>query len=124
MLDGRTAVLLQKINEWCADGKYKVLEREDFLSAFPAYLQEEEGVDGMLSYLAEHEYIDIQYSDRERGVYCLYPLPAGRLYAERIHESLEEKRSALRKNLLVSFLGGLAGALVGSGVVAAVALWV
>jgi hypothetical protein len=124
MLDGRTAVLLQKINEWCADGKYKVLEREDFLSAFPAYLQEEEGVDGMLSYLAEHEYIDIRYSDRERGVYCLYPLPAGRLYAERIRDDLQTERSALRKNLLVSFLGGLAGALIGSGVVAVVALWV
>jgi hypothetical protein len=123
MLDGRTAVLLQKINEWCEDGKYKVLERADFLAAFPVY-QEEEGVDGMLSYLAEHEYIDIRYSDQERGIYCLYPLPAGRSYAERLQDEQQNERSTLRKNLLVSFLGGLAGALIGSGTVAAIALWV
>lgn len=122
MLDRRTAILLQKINELCADGKYKVLDKDDLLSAFPAYLsQGEDGLDGMISYLGEHEYVDIKYVDREKGVYCLYPLPAGRLYAERTQDKREEKKQSFRKSLLVSFFGALAGAALGSGMVAAIA---
>jgi hypothetical protein len=41
-----------------------------------------------------------------------------------LQDEQQNERSTLRKNLLVSFLGGLAGALIGSGTVAAIALWV
>lgn len=118
MLDERTAFLLRRINELCSDGNYKVLEREDLLSAFPDYLREEEGLDGMLSYLKEHEYVDIRYADGERGIYCLYPLPPGRLYAEKVNEKRAEREKNFKKNLLVTFLGAFAGALLGAGTVA------
>lgn len=119
MLDRRTAFLLRRINELCADGNYKVVEKEDLLSAFPAYEQKgEEGLDGMLSYLKEHEYVDIRYADKERGIYCLYPLPPGRLYAEKMNEKREEAEKNIKKELLVTFFGAFAGALLGAGMVA------
>ena len=119
MLDRRTAVLLQKINLLCVDGNYKILEKEELLSAFPSYLpQGEEGLDGMLKYLQEHEYIDVRYADKERGVYCLYPLPAGRLYAEKVSQKKAETANGIKKILLVTFFGAFAGATFGAGMVA------
>ncbi len=119
MLDGRTAILLNRINELCRDGNYKVIERGELLSAFPAYLsQGAEGLDGLLSYLAEHEYIDVKYADREGGVYCLYPLPAGRLFVEKQEAQAREKEKNLVRFFLSALAGGLLGGAFGSGMVA------
>lgn len=124
LLDGRTAFLLQRINELCADGNYKVVEKEDLISAFPdSHMQGEEGLDGMLTYLQEHEYVDIKYADRERGVYCLYPLPPGRLYAEKIYEKRREEGKNFKKVWLATFFGAFAGALLGTGMVALLAVF-
>lgn len=119
MLDKRTAFLLQKINLLCADGGYKILEKEELLSAFPAYLsQSEEGLDGMISYLKEHEYVDVKYADGNKGVYCLTPMPAGRLYAEKNFEKRAETARNFNKVLLATFLAAFAGASLGAGMVA------
>ncbi len=119
MLDRRTAILLQRINELCADGGYKILETEELLSAFsPELAQSEEGLDGMLSHLKENEYISLKYADTVRGVYCLSPLPSGRLYAEKVLQKRMEKVKNFQKTLLVNFLGSFLGALLGAGMVA------
>ncbi|MBQ9081692.1 MAG: hypothetical protein IJY26_03555 [Clostridia bacterium] len=119
MLDKRTAFLLQKINVLCADGNYKILEKDELLSAFPDHLaQSEEGLDGMLAYLQEHEYVDIKYADKERGVYCLYPLPAGRLYHEKTSERRAEAVSSFKKFLFTAFFAAFLGAFFGAGIVA------
>lgn len=118
MLDGRGTILLNRINELCRDGNYKVVERADLLSAFPSVLaQGAEGLDGIIGYLAEHEYIDVKYADRENGVYCLYPLPAGRLYIEKSQTENDEKKKNLLRFFLSALLGGFVGAAFGSGMV-------
>ncbi|MBR7099636.1 MAG: hypothetical protein IKC91_00570 [Clostridia bacterium] len=119
MLDRRTALLLQKINLLCVDGSYKILEKDELLSAFPAYLpQGEEGLAAMLQYLKEHEYIDVRYADKERGVYCLYPLPAGRLYAESVTNEQAKEARELKRILLAAFLSAFVGSTLGAGMVA------
>ena len=121
MLDKRTECLLQRINSLCADGNYKVLDKDDLLTAFPPYLaQSKEGLNSILSYLREHEYVSVKYADAERGIYCLYPLPAGRLYSERLSERKAEAALNFKKVLFATFFGAFAGALLGAGMVAVI----
>ena len=72
----------------------------------------------MLQYLKEHEYIDVRYADKERGVYCLYPLPAGRLYAESVTNEQAKEARELKRILLATFLSAFVGATLGAGMVA------
>lgn len=122
MPDEQTKFLLQRITELCADGNYKVVEREDLLSALPSGMQEGD-LDGMLSALQAQEYVDIKYADRARGVYCLFPLPSGRNYAERLREKRFEEEEKTRRSLLVSFFGAFAGGALGAGMVALICLF-
>lgn len=122
-MDKRTALLLQTINSLCEDGRYKVVEKQDLLAAFPtAFMQGEEGLDGMISYLKEHEYIDVRYADKGRGVYCLYPLPAGRLYAERLAAKRAERNENFKRIFLASFLASLSATLFALGMGAVIYL--
>lgn len=108
MLDKRTSFLLKKIDELCDDGKYKIVDESDLLSFFPAeYGVTRDSLKEMLSFLRSHEYINVKYSDR--GMFCLCPLPSGRIYVEK---DKERKREDQRKYLLpccLSFLGGFVG---------------
>ncbi len=120
MLDSRTALLLRHINALCADDNYKIVEKTELLGAFPAALAPSAaGLDGMLEYLKENGYVDVRYADRQRGVYCLLPLPAGRLYAEQALLRRAESAAQFRKILLASLGGSFAGALLGAGMAAA-----
>lgn len=114
MLDKRTHLLLSRIVLLCADGSYRVVEEKDLLSCFPERVKTDgEGLFHMLRYLREHGYIDVKYA--EEGVYCLSPLPEGRMYDERMRRERSEgvKRRAFL--FVCTLLGAFAGAFAGAG---------
>ena len=113
MLDKRTSFLLAKINELCAEGSYKIVEKGELLSCFPERLQiDEEGLKQMMNYLQEHRYIDIRYA--EDGVYCVCPLPDGRRYFEDVREAKGATGRNRRDIVLLTVIGGFLGAFLGS----------
>ena len=114
MLDKRTSLLLEKINELCKEGSYKIVEESELLSCFPIQMKADaDGVRQSLRYLFAHKYIDIRYE--EDGVYCLCPLPEGRQYFENERalrwDSVRRRRDTLLFTALGAFLGGLLGSL-------------
>ena len=121
MLDKRTHYLLSRIIELSSDGSYKVVEEKDLLACFPLKLKTDgEGLVHMLNFLREHGYIDVRYA--EEGVYCLSPLPEGRMYDERFRREREEtvKRRAIL--FIFTLLGAFAGAFAGAYLAAVIAL--
>lgn len=115
MLDLRTSILLEAINTFCDTGSYQVLDKSDLQDYFPEkYAVDGVGLSQMLEFLQQHEYIDVKYADDT--VCCLSPLPAGRLYFERMTEQKRENRLRYRQvgfaALLGSFLGGLLAGLL------------
>ena len=113
MLDKRTSLLLAKINELCAEGSYKIVEKDELLACFPERLQvDEDGLKQMISFLEEHRYIDVRYA--EGGVYCVCPLPEGRLYFENLREEKGAKGRSRRDTVLLTVLGAFLGAFIGS----------
>lgn len=117
MLDRRTGKLLEKLNALCASAAFCLVEEEELISAG----EDGESVKGMLGFLKDRGYLEIQYA--EDGEYCIRMLPEGRLYSER---ETAEKRDELRRNrreILSAFLGGLIGAFVGGGAVALAVLF-
>ena len=113
MLDKRTSFLLAKINELCSEGSYKIVEKGDFLACFPVKFHvDEDGLAQMMSYLAERSYIDIRYADE--SVYCICPLPEGRLYFENLREAKGGTRRNRRDTVLLTVFGAFLGAFVGS----------
>ncbi len=114
MLDKRTSALLFKINALCRTGSYQIVEESDLLSCFPEKTaMDTDGLRRILSYLKERGYIDIRYA--EDGIYCLCPLPDGRLYFENAlrerSDSARRNRSVFAVTALGAFLGSLFGAL-------------
>lgn len=120
MLDERTSRLLDKINRLCGESGYKIAEEGELLSSLPQ--SDEEELSRLLHYLEERRFIDVKYA--EEGVYCLCPLPEGRLYFERARgQRLEEIRR--RKELFLwSFLGALAGGIFSAILTHVLILWV
>lgn len=113
MLDKRTSFLLAKINELCAEGSYKIVEKSEFLASFPERFHvDEDGLAQMMSYLAERNYIDIRYADE--SVYCICPLPEGRLYFENLREVKGGTRRNRRDTVLLTVFGAFFGAFLGS----------
>lgn len=121
MLDKRTHLLLSRIIELCSDGSYQIVEEKELLACFPAKLQTDgEGLVHILRYLREHGYIDVRYA--EEGVYCLSPLPEGRMYDERTRR---ERAETLKKRLYLfvfTLLGAFTGAFAGAYLAAVIAL--
>ena len=113
MLDERTSLLLNKINEICGEGGFKIAEEGELLAAFPKSAGvEAEELRRILRYLEERRYIDVKYA--EDGVYCLCPLPDGRLYFETAREQKAETVRRRRGALLLSAVGAFIGAALGS----------
>lgn len=116
MLDKRTSAVLDKINTLCSDGSYKIVEADELLAALPAsHASDAEGLSQMLRYLSEHEYIDIKYA--EGDVYCVCPLPGGRMYFENVKETKSTSFRRRRDTVLLTALGAFLGAFLGSVVV-------
>lgn len=111
MLDERGSALLEKINGICCGSGFKIFEEEDLLSSFSGGLQQEE-LKSLLCDLEEKRYIEIRYA--EDGVYCLRPLPEGKLYFEALRrqrrEGVRRRTDAFFLSALGGFLGSLAGA--------------
>lgn len=123
MLDERTSVLLEKINELCGGSGYKIAEEDELLSCFPARIKADgEELSRILGYLEERRYIDVKFA--EAGVYCLCPLPEGRLYFEKLREERFEGTRRRRETFLLSLVGAFLGGLLGAAIVGLVFLWV
>ena len=123
MLDQRTSILLEKINELCAGGGFKIAEEGELLSCFPSYLKtDKEELSRILRYLEERRYIDVKYA--EEGVYCLCPLPEGRLYFENAREKRYEGARRRREMFFVTALGAFLGGFLGTLVVYMISLFV
>ena len=89
------------------------METEELLSAFPpSFGVDKESIAQMMRYLSEHKYIDIKYS--EDGLYCLSPLPEGRMYFENAKEAKGSSFRRRRDTVLLTALGAFLGAFVGS----------
>ena len=85
MLDVRTSLLLEKINTLCGEGGFQIAEESDLLASFPAaYKVGKDELSRIMRHLEASGYIEIKYA--EDGVYCLCPLPQGRLYFETLRE--------------------------------------
>lgn len=115
MLDDRTSALLEKINELCHGGGYKIAEEGELLSCFPSSFNiDKEELKRILRYLEERRMIDIKYA--EEGIYCLCPLPEGRLYFENLREKRFEgarrRRELFLTTALAAFIGAFFGALL------------
>ena len=116
MLDERASALLEKINTLCSDGSYKIVEADELLSALPSSLSSDaEALSQTLRYLAEHDYINIKYA--EGDVYCLCPLPGGRMYFENVKVAKSSSFRRRRDTVLLTALGAFLGAFLGSVVV-------
>lgn len=112
MLDLRTACLLDKVNQYCREGGYRIFEEQELLDCFPEKLRvDRDGLAHSLRYLSENGYLDIRYS--EEGLYCLCPLPQGRAYSENVRTARTEASRKKRENLLVVLLGAFFGGLIG-----------
>lgn len=114
MLDKRTGALLFQINALCKEGGYKIIEERELLSRQSGSAEDKECLSRTLSYLKERGYIDIRYA--EEGVYCLCPLPDGRLYFENVlrerSEDSRRRRSMFALTLAGAFVGSFVGALL------------
>lgn len=116
MLDKRTGKLLNAINGFCREGSFRIVDEEELLSCFDA----KDGVDAesvrtMLGYLRDRSYIDVQYA--EEGVYCVRPLPDGRLYSENATERRRDGSRRRRELALITAAGAFLGAMLGSAAV-------
>jgi len=118
MLDKRTEILLNIINNSCEEGSYKVLEISEFLNQFPPKkCPDKDGLADMVNYLRERDYIKCKYSDDK--VYCIAPLPKGRLYHE--NAKIEQKNKFSYKKLVyMAFLGSVLGGILGAAIHAVV----
>jgi hypothetical protein len=118
MLDKRTEMLLIAINNRCGEGSYKVLEKSELINAFPQkFRPDNEGLSDMVNFLCEREYLKCKYSDD--NVFCLSPLPKGRLYHE---NSLNEQKNkfSYRRLVVTAFIGSVLGGVLGAAIHAVV----
>ncbi len=111
MLDERASALLEEIDRLCGEGGFKIAEEEELLSSFSGTVQREE-LKRLLCDLEERKYIEIKYA--EGGVYCLRPLPEGRLYFQTLKEQRREGMRRRTDVLMLSMLGGFLGSLFGA----------
>lgn len=123
MLDERTSLLLEKINDLCGEGGFHIAEESELLSAFPtAYRVEKDELMRILRHLERAGYLEIKYA--EEGVYCLCPSPEGRGYFETMREKRIENGRRRREIFLISLLGAFCGGLFAALLVSLISMWV
>ena len=113
MLDTKCTLILKVLQKECKNGSYKILDKNDIISALPTrYRCDTEELDHIISYLERQDYISVKYDDD--NIYCLCILPA-------INEiSTPKKKKKGSKFILplvvfiLSFIGGFIGSLIAS----------
>lgn len=90
MLDTLSTKLLEKLNEICYDGNYKVLSKEEVISFLSMYNVDENSLDNIVKHLETREFINVKYNND--GVYCLALMPKGRLLDEKSKQDKLEKK--------------------------------
>ena len=115
MLDRRTGILLNKLNELCTSTSFNMIEGKDLL------LEGEDGdsLKSIIDFLADKGYLELRYAEDEE--YCVRMLPEGRLYSERAALEKREEARRSRKETVYAFFGALIGAFIGGGIVALIA---
>lgn len=99
MLDKRTEIILMAINKECQSGSFQVIEVGDLIAALPKkYLPDQNLVTQCVNALAREGYIEVKYHDSE--VFCLCPLPKGRM----VYENKQEKKGLAKRYVLLSVL--------------------
>lgn len=99
MLDKRTEIILMAINKECQSGSFQVIEVGDLIAALPKkYLPDQNLVKQCVNALAREGYIEVKYHDSE--VFCLCPLPKGRM----VYENKQEKKGVAKRYVLLSVL--------------------
>ena len=99
MLDKRTEIILMAINKECQSGSFQVIGVGDLIAALPKkYLPDQNLVTQCVNALAREGYIEVKYHDSE--VFCLCPLPKGRM----VYENKQEKKGVAKRYVLLSVL--------------------
>ena len=99
MLDKRTEMILMAINKECQSGSFQVIDVGDVIAALPKkYLPDQNLVTQCVNALAREGYIEVKYHDSE--VFCLCPLPKGRM----VYENKREKKGVAKRHVLLSVL--------------------
>jgi DNA-binding MarR family transcriptional regulator len=110
MIDKRTAQLLTKLNQLCADGSYKIIEKTELRQ--PHNSADISAVTQMIRYLQDNEFIDVKYTDE--NVFCLTVLPKGRVAVENV-KNKSDRHGVDKKTLaiwgIIYFMGAFLGAL-------------
>lgn len=102
MLDKLTSKILESIVNLCNDDGYKVLSLQDISANLPKkYNLANDTLKSNISYLSNHEYIEIKYM--EGDVVCLRLLPKSRIYFE---DELDYDRQykATKKLIIISII--------------------
>lgn len=100
MLDKRTEIVLMAINKQCASGSFQVIEVNDLICALPKkYLPDANLVTQCVNALDREGFVEVKYHDSE--VFCLCPLPKGRM----IFENKVEKKINAKRWILWVILG-------------------
>lgn len=118
MLDARSSAVLGKINELCGEG-FKIAEEGELLSCLPGGTGEE--VRRIVGFLEEQRLVEIKYA--EDGVYCLCPLPEGRLYFENARRAQYEETCRRRGYFFTALAGAFLGALTAGLIMFALWWW-
>lgn len=114
MLDTKTNLVLKIIQRECKNGGYKIVDKNDIISALPNKFRcDIDELDHITSYLERQDYISIKYDDDI--VYCLCILPTA-------NEILSKNGKSERKNkpyswfwvFLLAFLGSFLGCFIAS----------
>lgn len=114
MLDTKSTLILKVLQKECKDGSYKILDKNDIISALPTrYRCDTEELDHIISYLERQDFVSVKYDDD--NIYCLCILPA-------INEIASPKKKNKKKGFLpliifiitfiASFLGSLLSKLI------------
>jgi len=118
MLDRRTGIILRRIDFFCSDGNYHIIDSDELLSALsPNEKLSSEALKDIITYLAGHDYITIKYCDGK--TYCVRPLPAGKIYLERTEQKRKEYSMKYIYPFFPSFLGAFVGAFLAALIIIA-----
>ena len=111
MLDTLSTQLLEKINDVCFDGNYKVLEKSDLINSMSKHNIDVNSLENILKHLQARDFVNIKYSDEE--VYCLALMPKGRLFDEKVKQAKSEQKKT-KKMLTYVVLASLGASFVGA----------